>query len=124
MWRLVLDWQMFSRRNRDEIDWQELQTRVDEFGLRRFYDSFGRLGEYLEGDLVAADLQSADQRMLADIWAPLDLHESMTGLRGKFALAGNTWRARWKYRQFTDMSWLKALWIQAKGVLLEKEVRL
>ena len=64
------------------------------------------------------------QRMLSDIWSPLDLHDSVTGWRGKLALAGNTWRARWKYRQFTDMSWLKALWIQAKGVLLEKEVRL
>jgi len=39
-------------------------------------------------------------------------------------LAGNTWRARWKYRLFTDMTWLKALWIQAKGVVLEREVRL
>lgn len=58
--------------------------------------------------------------MLEDIWAPLDVHETVTGLRGKLALAGNTWRARWKYRQFTDMTWLRALWIQAKGVVIGK----
>ena len=123
-WRMVLDWQMFSRRHRDEIDWQEFQARVDEFSFRRFYDSFNRLVEYLVGELAADGLQPMDLQMLSDIWSPLDLHDSVTGWCGKLALAGNTWRARWKYRQFTDMSWLKALWIQAKGVLLEKEVRL
>lgn len=106
------------------LDWQELEARVDEFGFRRFYDSFGRLGEYLVGELVASDLQPADRRMLADIWAPLDVHETVTGIRGKLSLAGNTWRARWKYRLFSELNWMQALWIQAKGVLLEKEVRL
>lgn len=123
-WRMVLDWQMFCRRHRQELDWKELEARVDEFGVRRFYDSFCRLGEYLVGDLTADGLQLNDRRMLADIWAPLDVHETVTGLRGKLALAGNTWRARWKYRHFTDMTWLQALWIQAKGVVLEREVRL
>ena len=123
-WRMVLDWQLFSSRHRDEIDWQEFQARVDEFGFRRFYDSFSRLGKYLVGELVADGLQPMDLHMLSDIWSPLDLHDSVTGWRGKLALAGNTWRARWKYRQFTDMSWLKALWIQAKGVLLEKEPKI
>ena len=123
-WRMVLDWQLFSRRHWDETDWQEFETRVDEFGFRRFYDSFSRLGEYLMGEIAADGLQPMDLQMLSDIWSPLDLHDSVTGWRGKLALAGNTWRARWKYRQFTDMSWLKALWIQAKGVLLEKEPKI
>lgn len=123
-WRMVLDWQMFSCHHGDEIDWPEFQARVDEFGFRRFYDSFNRLGEYLVGELAADGLQPMDLHMLSDIWPPLDLHDSVTGWRGKLALAGNTWRARWKYRQFTDMSWLKALWIQAKGVLFEKEPKI
>lgn len=97
---------------------------VDEFCFRRFYDSYVRLGKYLLGELPVGGLQPNDVLMLDDIWSPLDLHETVTGVKGKLALAGNTWRARWKYRLFTDMSWLKALWIQAKGVLLEKEVRL
>ena len=119
-WRLVLDWQMFCRRHRDEIDWQEFQARVDEFGFRRFYDSFNRIGEYLVGELPADGLQPMDLQMLPDIWSPLDLHDSVTGWRGKLALAGNTWRARWKYRLFTDLTWLRALWIQVKGVVIGK----
>ena len=123
-WRMVLDWQLFSRRHLDEIDWQAFQTRVDEFSFRRFYDSYNRLGEYLVGELAADVLQPMDLHMLSDIWSPLDLHDSVTGWRGKLALAGNTWRARWKYRLFTDMSWLRALWIQARGVLFENNPKI
>ena len=124
-WRLVLDWQMFCRKHRQDIDWKELEARVDEFGFRRFYDAYHRLGQYLIGEVQEfKSLSVQDRRMLEDIWAPLDVHETVTGLMGKLALAGNTWRARWKYRLFTDMSWLRALWIQARGVLFEREVRL
>ena len=115
---------MFSRKHPQEIDWAELSAHIDGFGFRRFYDSFLKLGKYLLGEVTYADLAENDLRMLDDIWAPLDLHESVRGFTGKLALVGNTWRARWKYRHFTDMSWVKALWIQAKGVMLEKEVRL
>ena len=123
-WRLVLDWQMFCCKQRQKIDWRELDARVDEFGFRKFYDSYCRLGEYLVGELTADDLQHTDRKMLSDVWAPLDVHETVKGLRGKLALAGNTWRARWKYRHFSDISWIQALWIQAKGVVFEKNPKI
>lgn len=162
-WRMVLDWQMFCRRHRDEMDWKELEARVDEFWFRRFYDTFNaigvemsdenendnqgslradyrrpqtRLGQTNEFDGSRCSFASKSEenhseklstfelsidskrltiddnqksKMLEDIWAPLDVHETVTGLRGKLALAGNTWRARWKYRLFTDLTWLQAL---------------
>lgn len=123
-WRMVLDWMLFFRRHRDEIDWRELEGCVDEFGFRRFYDSFCRLGRFLLGELAADSLQPSDRMMLEDVWAELDTHDTVTGFRGKLALAGNTWRARWKYKQFTDMSWVRALWIQVKGVLFEMAPKL
>ena len=97
---------------------------MDEFGFRRFYDSFCRFGEYLVGELAADGLQLIDKMMLDDVWAPLDVHETVTGVLGKLALAGNTWRARWKYRHFTDLNWLQALWIQAKGVLFDNNPKI
>ena len=60
--------------------------------------------------------------MLKDVWAPLDLHDTKDGVRGIIKLVGNTWRARWKYHEFTEMSWIKALWIQVTGVLLIKNL--
>lgn len=126
-WRMVLDWQMFCRRHYEEIDWPEFEEMVDEFGFRKFYDSFVRVGKYLldsSNSPTVCPEEERDLRMLEDIWAPLDLHNSVRGLRGKLALAGNTWRARWKYNMFTDMTWLQVLWIQAKGVVFEREVKL
>lgn len=69
------------------------------------------------GDITEDELSKVDRLMLADVWSPLDLHETVSGIKGKFALAGNTWRARWKYRHFTDISWFIALWIQIKGFI-------
>lgn len=119
-WRMVLDWVMFSRKHKDEIDWNAFGSSVDEFGFRRFYNSYLRLGQYLLGDISEDSLTQADKMMLADIWAPLDLHETLHGVKGKIALAGNTWRARWKYKYFAEINWLQALWIQAWGVLFDK----
>lgn len=123
-WRLVLDWMMFSRKHRGEILWRDLGALIDEFGFRKFYESYVKLGRYLLGEIPEEAMDQRDMRMLEDIWAPLDLHESVRGFKGKLALAGNTWRARWKYRYFSEISMLHALWIQVKGVVFEKEVRL
>jgi NAD(P)-dependent dehydrogenase (short-subunit alcohol dehydrogenase family) len=30
-------------------------------------------------------------------------------VKAKFQLAGNYWRARWKFKHFTDITWLRAL---------------
>ena len=124
IWRHVLDWMMFSSRHQDEIDWAQLNRWIDEFGFRRFYDSYVQLGAFLFGEVDKADLSPSDKMMLEDIWASLDLHESVTGVKGKFALAGNTWRARWKYRHFSELDWFQALCIQATGVLFNSSPKL
>lgn len=65
-----------------------------------------------------------DKRMLEDVWAELDVHDTVRGIKGKLALAGNTWRARWKYKYFSNISMTQALWIQVKGFLFEKRPKL
>lgn len=120
-WRHVLDWQMFSRRHHAEIDWAAFEGLVDEYGFREFYESYCRLGRFIIGDLAFDELTHVDQQMLSDVWSPLDLHESLHGVKAKFQLAGNYWRARWKYRSFTDMSWLRALSGWVFGAVFERE---
>ena len=120
--RMVLDWVLFSEKHKSEIDWSTFDALVEEFGFRMFYDSFSRLGTYLMGDSEETEkLTKRDKKMLGDIWAPLDVHDTVRGWKGKSSLAGNTWRARWKYRYFTELDWMKALWIQVKGFLFEKD---
>ena len=123
-WRHVLDWTMFSRRHREEIDWEAFDGLIDEYGFRKFYDSYCRLGRYLVGELTAEGLTPADRRMLSDVWAPLDVHESLHGLKAKLQLAGNYWRARWKYKLFTDMTWIRALSEWVLGAVFERQPKL
>lgn len=117
-WRHVLDWKMFYKCHADEINTAQLDRWIEEFGFRKFYESYRRLGEYLLDEISEDALTDTDRMMLADVWSNLDLHETVDGVRGKMALVGNTWRARWKYREFTDITWHQALWIQIKGYLL------
>jgi hypothetical protein len=119
-WRMILDWMMFSRKHEDEIDWTLLGAKIDEFGFRKFYDSYHRLGKYLVGELRVEGLELRDSLMLKDIWAELDVHETVKGVKGKIALVANTWWSRWKYKFFSEDSMQKALWIQVKGFLFEK----
>ncbi len=124
-WRHVLDWMMFSRKHKMEIDWYSLGALIDEFGLRKFYDSYYQLGKYLVGEVQELNgLSVQDKKMLEDVWAELDLHDTVKGIKGKLALVGNTWRARWKYHYFSEISMLHALWIQVKGFLFIKEPKL
>lgn len=119
-WKHVLDWMMYSKKHDNDISWKEFHAYMDEFGLRKFYEAYLKLGYYLLGVLPEDGLNKHEKRMLYDVWAPLDLHESDQGLKGKLALAGNTWRARWKYRYFSEISMIRALWIQTKGVVFIK----
>ena len=119
-WKMVLDWMMFRRKHNEEIDWVVFDEFVDELGFRKFYDSYYRLGQYLLGELNEECLNTQDKKMLDDVWSELDVHETVKGVKGKLALVGNTWRARWKYQYFSEDSMLKALWIQVKGVLFVK----
>lgn len=123
-WRHVLDWMMFSRKHADEIDWIRLESLIDEFGFRKFYRTYCRMGKLLMGEISDAELSDVDKKMLSDVWDKLDLHESNMGVKGKLELAGNTWRARWKYHYFSELSMFQALWIQAKGVLFMKNPKL
>ena len=123
-WRMVLDWIMFSRKHKHEIDWDSLDAKIDEYGFQKFYDSYNKLGKYLIGELRAECLEFRDSLMLKDIWAELDVHDTVKGIKGKLALVGNTWRARWKYKYFSEDSMMKALWIQVKGVLFGKNPQL
>lgn len=133
-WRHVLDWMMFSQKHKDEIDWTALNSMIDEYGFRKFCDSYYRLGKYLVGEFLdkpsgkverrVESLEFRDGLMMKDIWAPLDLHESVRGWKGKLRLVGNTWRARWKYHYFSEDSMPKALWMQVKGFLFDKNPQL
>ena len=153
-WRMVLDWVLFSKKHKAEIDWASFEACVDEFGFRKFYDVFNAIGMETFNDNENDNFGSPDgsksfknlqennsisriselenstskdskgaklnRMMLNDIWAPLDLHETLHGVKAKFQLAGNYWRARWKYKYFTDMTWMRALYEWVSGAAFDR----
>ena len=118
--RHILDWALFRRKHGYDMDWGAFEKYVDEFGFRRFYDAYSHLCDCLLGLCKYSSLKASERRMMDSVWAGLDLHKSVRGFLGKLRLVGNTLRAQWKYREFAPISMVKALWIQTKGVLFEK----
>lgn len=122
-WRMVLDWMMFSKKHQKEIDWYALDALIEDFGFKRFYKSFVKLGKYLLGEASHEDLTKLDKKMLADVWADLDLHE-FHGVKGKIALAGNEIRAAWKYHYFSPDLMITDLFKRVKGFFFERNPKL
>lgn len=119
-WKHVLDWMMFSKKHKGDIDWYSFDALIDEFGFRKFYESYYRLGKFLVGEIKDSCLTYKDKRMLKDVWSPLDLHETLHGVNAKLSFAFSTIRAAWKYHYFSEISMPHALWIQVKGFLFIK----
>ena len=123
-WRMALDWMLFSEKHRKEICWTDLDVLIDNFGFRKFYDSFCQVGRFILGEESLEALGERERLMLDDIWAPLDLHKSLKGVKAKFQLAGNYWRARWKYKYFTEMTWIRALMEWVLGAVFDRHPKL
>ena len=48
------------------------------------------------------------------------IDETLYGVKAKFQLAGNYWRARWKFKHFTDITWLRALLEWVLGAVFDR----
>ena len=119
-WRHVLDWTLFSKKHKKDIDWYSFDAMIDEFGFRKFYDTYNKLGQYLLGELAEEELTKIDNKMLENVWADLLLVESYYGIKAKVSFALNTIRSWWKYHYFAEISMIHALGIQVYGFLFLK----
>ncbi|MBR4408717.1 MAG: nucleotidyltransferase family protein [Bacteroidales bacterium] len=113
--RHILDWALFRRRHASDVDWARFDAYCAEFGFTRFLSSIDAVGEYVLGTRFLDDLTPIDRRFLADVWKGPSFDHDKKGLRARIFLAGNTLRAAWKYRQYSNISMVHALWIQVKG---------
>ena len=120
--RHFLDWALFRRRHAQDVDWTAFDGYMDEFGFRKFQDAFEHVGEFILGE--RKELTAPERRMLDSVWAGADAPKDSTSLFGKFKIASNTLRAAWKYRAFAPISMPRALWIQVRGFLFEKNPEL
>lgn len=124
--RHVIDWVLFRQKHSDDVDWSRFDSYCSEFGFSRFLSSIDHVGEYVLGKRIIDELSPNDRRMLDSIWEGPHVHPELDAhtFRAKIAFAGNTIRAAWKYRAYSNISMLRALWIQVKGVVFARKVEL
>ena len=118
--RHILDWAIFRRRHVSDVDWAKFDAHCAEYGFTRFLSSIDAVGEYVLGARPLEELTSVDLRFLEDVWEGPSLHPGKKGLRARISLVGNTLRAAWKYRRYSNLSMPHALWIQVKGFLFDR----
>ena len=116
----ILDWAIFRCRHTSDVDWAQFNAYCAEFGFTCFLSSIDAVGEYVLGTRQLEELPPADLRFLEDIWKGPSIDHGKKGLRARFILAGNTFRAAWKYRHYSNLSMPRALWIQVKGFLFDR----
>lgn len=119
-WKHVADWVLFEKKHRKEIDWGSFLGLLEEFGLKKFYDSFSMICKFLAGVVPEEALSKRDKKLLDDIWDDFCTVEDDHNFRGKLELGWKTICSAWKYRHFAVMSMPHALWIYLKGYFFVK----
>lgn len=115
----VLDWALFRRKHDEDIDWDAYRRYCEDYGLWRFAEALENVCGY-----VLYDQPLVETRIMDDIWKGLSLHSGKKGLALRLSIARNTLIAGWKYRTYSNLSMMKALWIQVKGFLFDKNPQL
>jgi len=115
--RHILDWALFRRKHASDLDETQFETYCADYGFSRFLSSINAVGDYVLGLRALDDLTPIDRRFIDDVWNGLSLHHGKKGLSVRIFLVGNIVRAAWKYRAFSNISMLRAVWISVKGFL-------
>ena len=113
--RHILDWTQFRRKHAADLDEARFEVYCSEYGLFRFLSSINAVGDYVLGLRVLDDLTPIDRRFLDDVWNGPLLHHGKKGLNARISLVGNIVRAAWKYRAYSNISMIQAIWISVKG---------
>lgn len=115
--RHILDWALFRRKHASDLDEDRFEAYCSEYGFSRFLSSINAVGDYVLGTRALEDLTPIDRRFLDDVWNGPALHHGKKGLRARISLVGNIVSAAWKYRAYSNISMIQAIWISVKGFL-------
>ena len=113
--RHILDWALFRRKHASNLDEARFEAYCSEYGFSRFLSSINAVGDYVLGSRAFDDLTPIDRRFLDDVWNGPALQQGKKGLRARISLVGNIVRSAWKYRAYSNISMLQAIWISVKG---------
>ena len=123
--RHVLDWALFRRAHRVDVDWDRFGACCKEYGFDRFGGSMTRVGEFVLGEREEEMLSAIDRRLLESIWdgerMEIDKSKFWTS---RLTLIRKTLQSGWKYRAFSNITMIEAILIQVWGFLFERNPQL
>lgn len=120
--RQVVDWAMLMKYyGKDGVDWREFELICKEYGLLSFAQTMSRVAKNvchvdIPFDCPSNDLH--DKMLFDDIFSEVQIDvEYGTGMKARWQILRNKYKARWKYRYFSDQTFASALWQQFWGVI-------
>lgn len=123
----VIDWVMFLKSEKDNIDWNELYAICDRFHLRVFLDSMNMIAmKYFgvqSGFSVGLSKASYTEKIVDSILYDDDFvfGSGQGSWQNRFHLVKNLFKYRWKYDKIYGQSiWLQ-LWYYVSGFLFHTE---
>lgn len=114
--RQLLDWAFFVEKHGKEVDWEWLEKRLEEYGMKRLYDVFnaicvGDLGFDVE---IFTNVQfdpTIKDKVLKEILAPAIPNEKPKNVFCRLAWKWHRWKANeWKRRLVYKESSLSTFW--------------
>ena len=123
--RQLLDWAFFVEKHTMEIDWEWLESRLEEYGMKRLYDVFNAI---CVGDLgfdvnIFPKVQfdpSLKDRVLREILSPAIPNEKPKFVMARVAWKWHRWKANeWKHRLVYKESMRSTFWCGVWNHLLK-----
>ena len=123
--RQVIDWAMLiSFYGNDGLDWNRFLEICGQYGLLTFAQVMSRLARnicHIDLPFDCPDNEKLDQLLFDDIFSDAQEHvEYGTGMKVRLQIVRNKYKARWKYKYFSDQSFFSAMWQQLWGYITER----
>lgn len=116
----IMDWAMFRKRYKEELDWREIDRLCTRFSLNTFAETMNHLADYLLGAVPYSQLSTLDKRVLDDTFKEVTLPTNKTRQRIRKAI--EVLRSGWKFRHYNGVSMIKELSHSFFAYLLEKDL--
>ena len=113
----ILDWGLFMRRHKGEIEEGDYWKYCREFGLDRFAQAMTQVAGFILGEIEIHDLSDADQYLLSCV---VDRVDTVAGV-DRLSLARHIIFSGRKFRYFGAESRLACLWHFVRGYYFEKK---
>ena len=120
--RQVVDWAMLMKYyGKDGVDWRKFEQICHEYGLLTFAQTMSRVAEkvcHVEIPFDCPPNDFLDKMLYNDIVSDAQTHvEYGTGMKARWQILRNKFAARWKYRYFSDQTFVSSLWQQIWGAI-------